>query len=182
MLENLARELIGLYREDLADYGELLDKMWEYELFLEGKTDSPKGERDESPSLQLLSRMDENFEKELFSFSTCREEIFTRLRDRKAETDKIENLISQETGIPFETSRLKPVLNQSLYEELQLLVGELKQRMGAVLQKDEVIIPRLRMELEAVKLELHRFQGAKRTKNAYEKTVQREARFIDKTK
>ncbi|RNC29572.1 MAG: hypothetical protein AWM53_00570 [Candidatus Dichloromethanomonas elyunquensis] len=182
MLEELTLELMGLYRQDLRDYREILDRMTDYQLFLEKRENGNRTKKDESPSSLLLAKIDDDFEKELLEFSVCREDIFNRLQDRKRKSDEIRGFISQETGIAFDVSGLKAYLNEPLHQEFLGLTASLQNEMTEVLKKDEVILPRLKMELQSIKVELHRIQGAKRTKNAYENPGQRESRFIDKTK
>lgn len=206
MLDKLSQDLIQAYREDIIDYAELLNKIKEYKLFLENhteivtvcksavandKTNPDKGtgqdnmdncQKEEGPSGSQLLKKDTGFEEELKRFSLFRQEIYNRLRDRADKTVQIQALISRETGVPFEVSGLGSYFSSECYKELQELNDVLRVKMNEVLSLDEEIIPRLKMELESVKLELHRLQGAKKTKNAYEYSGPKEARFIDKTK
>jgi len=54
--------------------------------------------------------------------------------------------------------------------------------MQEILGLDEMIIPKLNLELNAIKLELNRLQNARIIKNTYDHRDRREARFIDKKK
>jgi len=185
MLDKLSQDLIQAYREDLIDYAELLDKIKEYKLFLEKYSEVvavDNYQKEKGPSGIRLLEKDTGFEEELKRFSLFRQEIYNRLRDRADKTAQIQALISKETGVPFEVSGLGSYFSSERYKELQELNDTLRVKMIEVLSLDEEIIPRLTMELESVKLELHRLQGAKKTKNAYGNSGPKEARFIDKSK
>lgn len=140
-------------------------------------------ERDESPTSISSLKVDESFEQQLTRISTVRDEIFKRLQERAKTATELQKMVCAQTESPsFQASALKPYLQPVLYKEITFLTESVHTKMTEVLKMDERIIPRIKMELEAVKLELHRIQGAKKMKNAYESQVQREARFIDKTK
>lgn len=177
MLEQTITKLIALYREDLIDYQELLGKMSGFKDFLEncrekdgedapGINQNYNSEKDISPNAAVSINFEDNLEQELTSFSLYRETIFNRLKERAFHTNELKSAIAEE----------------EITDQLKYLARDVSDKMSEVLKLDEQIIPRLKMELESVKLELHRLQGAKRTKNAYENQGQREARFIDKTK
>lgn len=144
------------------------------------KSDS---ERDESPTSISSLKVDEGFEQQSTRVSAVREKIFKRLQERAHAATELQQMVCARTeSLSFRASALKPYLQPALYKEITFVTESVNTKMTEVLKMDERIIPRIKMELEAVKLELHRLQGAKKMKNAYESQVQREARFIDKTK
>lgn len=187
MLRNLLQDLQVLYRENLLDYEELLEEMSNFKNKLEdnGTFNSKNDltEKDESPS-HLSSLKDEpNLEQELNKFSALRDVLFKRLWARSEKVKGLQQRISIELGVSFfQVADLRPYLEEAAYKDLLFLTENLNTKMKEVLQIDAYLIPRLKMELEAVKLELHRIQGARKTKNAYEHQGQPEARFIDKIK
>jgi hypothetical protein len=187
MLKNLIQDLNAVYRENLLDYEELLEEMGYFKNKLSGdRTQNNINnvfDRDESPSRTSPLKIEQSFEHELIRFSALRDVLFKKLRGRSEKINELQKRIGVELGsTSFQVADLKPHLEETAYNELLFLIEALNTKMNEVLQLDDYIIPRLKMELEAVKLELHRIQGAKRTKNAYENQGQREARFIDKIK
>jgi hypothetical protein len=183
MREKLTLALIGLYRENLGDYDQLLEKIEKYQQYLESQDKHTDRSIPQARGLDPQRfEAEAIFEKELAAFADFRDQVFRRLRERASKVMKIQELISRETGIPFAISSLRPYLAGALYQELSLLAETAGSKLKQILQMDEKIISSLKMELEAVKLELHRIQGAQKTKNAYGSQGNREARFIDKTK
>lgn len=174
MMESRIRKLAEYYREDLRDYEIILAKMQAFESFLESQ-----------PGTGEIAKMDgeQVFEQELAAFVILREETYRRLQERSLQAGEIQKAICSEAGLAkFQVSGLRPYLSAELDQELGRLTDEIKQKMNEILKIDNRLIPRLRMELEAVKLELHRLQGAQKTKNAYGSPGSKEARFIDKSK
>lgn len=175
MLEKLVQDLSVQYQEDLKDYEELLGKMRGFQSFLHSHEIS-SNRREEEQTL------DNSLEKELTDFSSYRESVFHRLRDRAVKTAALQSEISLITELPFEGFNLKSFLNEAVHSRLSFLAENVRKKMKEVLELDQQILPRLEMELEAVKLEIHRLQDARRTKNAYGNHALKEARFIDKSK
>jgi len=191
MLEDWTKKLIAFYRQDLQDYEELLKGMQEYRACLETQNlhQQNRTEIDHIKNFQTREmpntepqQSGDGFEQALTQFSVFREEMYQRLRNRAEHTKKIQRLISDQTASAFEAAALQPYLGETLLKELADLTDRVKSKMSAVLEMDALIIPKLKMELESVKLELHRLQGAQKTKNAYQNSSSREARFIDKSK
>lgn len=199
MLEEIVALLIKNYRCDLQDYQALLQEMRKFDIFWEErfgeeniKKNSTEGSRNpeeikekikkEKSPILLLSRLDEGFENRLKVFTELREELFQRLRERAEESLQIKVLICSATGEePFQAFRLKPYLNTDRYKELINLTESLAQVMGSILEMDQRIIQRLKDDLELVKSEIHRIEGVKKTRKAYETKAVKEARFIDRT-
>ena len=130
----------------------------------------------------LLSRLDEGFENRLKVLTDSRNNIFKLLRDRADKSVELKVLICSATEEEtFEASRLKTYLKADQYEELIKLTESLEQVMAAILEMDQKIIQRLKEDLELVKSEIHRIEGVKKTRKAYERKSVREARFIDRT-
>jgi hypothetical protein len=171
MLEEYVQNLIALYQKDLEDYQELLQKMQAYHNFL-----NSTGDTEEDRDI---------FQQKLEQFAAYRGQIFENLQQRAKQAKELEAEISAQLaqlGTSLEIRTLETHLPATLYSELLNLAELLRQQMAAVLALDEKIIPLLNQELNVIKAELHRLQGSKKTKNVYEQTGQREARFIDKIK
>lgn len=183
MLDKVIEGIIQSYSHDIEDYENILEKMNEFNSFLDREKNTIDLLKQEKSPTHLPSRLDGNFEQKLTQFTKDREEIFRRLKLRTERLTALQSEVRRETGgLPFDPTNLKSFLSESRYKELVFITENLKQIMNTVLEMDDQIIPRLKQELEAVKEELHRIQGAKKTRNAYQGGSQREARFIDKTK
>jgi hypothetical protein len=116
-----------------------------------------------------------------------REILFEQLRKRalyKAEIQKEACLKIGKTS--FQVNDFKPCLDEIEYIELSNLTEMLGKHMVQLREMDNRMIQRLKIELESVKLEIHRMDGAKKTKNAYAPQRyyqwQNETRFIDQEK
>ncbi|HHV65635.1 MAG TPA: hypothetical protein GXX46_11315 [Peptococcaceae bacterium] len=189
MPEKLIRELMLFYRDDLRDLEELRVKMNEFRDFLNQPMDRTEKlancdpEHDQSPKGDLPLKINDDWAQEFTKYTAWRSECYQKLQERaKLELElqtKVCNLIGK---LPFQAVTLQPYLEEGLYQEFIGLSKALRAKMAEVLALDDVILPKLQMELEGIKLELHRLQNAQRTKNAYENLGPREARFIDKTK
>lgn len=77
-----------------------------------------------------------------------------------------------------------PNLNLSGDEQKKIdqLTNSLKTVMEEIVKQDELISNKLSMDLERIKLELHRWQSFKRLKNTYRGPITSEARFVDKNR
>ncbi|MDJ0306010.1 hypothetical protein [Dehalobacter sp.] len=169
MLEKLVKDLTELYTEDFLDYQELLRKMNTFRSFLD--------------NMEMKERLDERLEQALSAFSAYRDESFVRFRERAVKSQTIQEKICSETGNgTFGLLALQPRISKLSYEALLAAGQSLQRHRQEVLELDRIIIPRLQMELEAVKLELHRFQNVLTTRNAYHQKGTAEARFINKLK
>jgi len=62
------------------------------------------------------------------------------------------------------------------------ITNSIRTVMEEIVKQDEVISTNLGMDLEKIKLELHRWQSLRRVKDNYKGSFVREARFIDKNK
>lgn len=174
MLRDWTQALIEVYQEDLQDYEELLAEMNSYDTFLaEGRKALEEHEE--------IAEAD-SFEQRVTEFSDFRERKYQGLKERAVKTQALKKLISDQVGLPFDLPRLQPYIEEVLYQQLEQLTEMVTKKMAEVLALDALIIPKLKMELEKVKLEIHRLQGGKTTKKAYGNPLQTEARFIDKTK
>ncbi|MGI6450275.1 MAG: hypothetical protein ACOX3R_08285 [Desulfitobacteriia bacterium] len=112
-------------------------------------------------------KINDNWAQEFTKYTAWRSECYQNLQER-AERElemqtKVCNLIGKQ---PFQAATLKPYLEERLYQEFISLSEALRAKMAEVLALDDLILPKLQMELEGVKLELHRLQNAQRTKNA----------------
>jgi len=165
LVPKLVQNLIELYKQDVEDYGRLLEKMKSFHGFLE---------------LGVEKKQNENLEKVLQEFCDFRNNCFQSLQQRAQQAAKIKSHLTSETGPAFKIIGLKPYLPEESFLELVELSEDLPQKMKQVLELDKLIIPKLQRELETVKEELNRLQNARKTKNIYRPKDLKEARFIDR--
>lgn len=201
MPRQMVEALVNNYRRDLKDYEELLKDVRAFAKVLEEEVrKSPKEKRDSmleagntlEPGQEenkagneegATNRVPAGFEEELINFTKRREKIFARLYQRAQESAEIQKKACTVLGISsFSAENIKPHLPEVLVEEIRHFSDSLGKVIKEVLNWDERLIKQLRMELEYVKLELHRIRGAEKSRNIYESREFKEARFIDKFK
>jgi len=180
MLEEYVKSLVSLYQKDLEDYRELLQRMKDYYSFLSSTENAEAAKIADGTEDSEDSR--DIFQQKLEQFATYRKQIFHNLQQRAKQAQELETKITALLGTGSDILALEPYLPASLYSELITLAERLGRQMAEILELDEKIIPLLNQELKAIKSELHRIQGLQKTRNAYEPSGQREARFIDKIK
>lgn len=172
MLEKLLADLHQAYVNNSEILQELSNKTKEFEVLTSLNTN------DQEPGKQ-----DNELENLLSDFVQFRTKLFQKLKEEADRAAELQNQICLLIGCnSFTLNALKPNLSAKQFQEFSQLTKSLMKELKKVLELDKLIIPSIEKEMEGVKLELHRLQGAKKTKNAYENQGQREARFIDKTK
>ncbi len=177
MLAELAGYIISIYQQNLQDYRKIVVAMQEFGICLDDY------DKDKSPNSNLLIPESDDLAQKLEEFSAYRGDIIASIRERESIASELQSMICKETGIAsFDAVYLNPHLDETMLNEIRYLTEAIKGEINQILTMDKSIIPRLKMEVETVKLELHRLQSAKKTKNIYENQGSIEARFIDKKK
>lgn len=167
MLGKLVTDLLQEYSHNLAILQELSRMTKDFEMTLETSEQDHEWDND----------------KILADFVDRRTELFLRLKMGSERVFELQKEICRLADISsFELNALKARLSQGQYEQGSVLTSALLHELSIVLELDSVILPRIEQELQGVKGELYRLQGAKVTKNAYQNQASREARFIDKNK
>ncbi|UWG98313.1 hypothetical protein LPY66_05785 [Dehalobacter sp. DCM] len=175
MVQEHILTLIGIYTEDCLDYQELLKKMQSFRSFLD--------------SSEQPSQWNDELEQKMSVFCADRDAFFIKFRERAELAKHIQNMIwadmnsaaAPETHA-FDIRQLQPYVNQAVYDHLLAASQELRKYRQEVLELDSIIIPRLEIALESIKLELHRMLNTQTTRNLYQQKGTIEARFIDKLK
>ena len=173
--------LIESYSQELEEYSELKLTMQEFSILVEENLKNEKEEK--SPIVDYEAGLNERFEKKIHEFCEYREKKFESLRQRADKGKYLLLQASSELGLDFcEITGFEPHLNENTYNKLILITNSLRNKMAEILEMDKNIIRKLTEELEKIRLEIHRMEGVKRTRNAYENKGSRDARFIDSTK
>lgn len=181
MPQLLLEQLAELYQQDYQDLEALLEDLQKLETTLAEEIAGSAQEKRE----QSLKDQGNVLEEILVQFTEQRNSKFQLVQQRAAEAEAIQDKICRSLKInefTAENLRRCDALSLSEIEELSDLHQKVRASMQKVLEMDEKVIQQLRIELEAVKLELHRLQGANKSKSAYQGQGYKEARFIDKTK
>ena len=191
MIGQLLKSLLEIFRQDIQDYTEMKYKMREFSSFLfETAKVSPdnkvgkeiKGEKSPIKGISLESGL-EQYDQTVQEFSTYRQEIFNRLKQRADRANDIQVRACSEIGEElFQLSKFKPFVEETLYNELSSLTEELRAEMAEILEMDKVILKKLQTELNVLRLEVHRIEGVKKTRTAYENKANTDALFIDRKK
>lgn len=159
------QELLDNYHEDVQDYEKLLKLMNQFEKVIDDEQNKDKNtilSQEHDPSADNIIIVEA-----LKDFSAQREEWFAKIMDRKIKTDEL--LL----GVNKDDENFKELF--VIAEQLSVLTKE-------IIESDERIIPKLKIELEFVKLELKRLRSSKNAINIYAKKNVAEPRFIDKIK
>lgn len=121
---------------------------------------------------------------QLFAYQFSREtgaediNIFTQQREQQfANLQKCQLLIAQ-----IWEDNQNENLSEDEQKTLAKITNSLKTVMEEIIKQDELIRENFGMDLERIKLELHRWQSLSRVKNTYKGSTASEARFIDKNK
>jgi hypothetical protein len=165
MSELHIQELLDNYHEDVQDYEKLLKLMNEFEKVIDDEQNKDKNnilseEHDPSADNKMIVEA-------LKDFSAQREEWFAKIMDRKKITDNLVKTIDK---------------NDQNYNKLFAISEQLSAFTKEIIESDERIIAKLKIELEFVKLELKRLGSSKKVINVYAKKNVAEPRFIDKIK
>lgn len=112
-----------------------------------------------------------------------RERRISDLQKKEVESTSLCTAVCQELGLSeFTLDNLSTKISMNLFNALSAVMTDTKKVIEEIQGIDTRLNQTLKMELEATKLELHRFQKAQRLQHAYQTEHEREARFIDKTK
>jgi hypothetical protein len=115
-----------------------------------------------------------------FSQETGAEDVnnFTQQREQHfAKLQECQLLITQ-----ISKNEQNGSLSEEEQEKLDRTTNSIKTCMEKIVEQDELISTSFGMDLERIKLELHRWQRLRRVKDTYRGSTAREARFIDKNK
>ncbi len=181
MLERIITLLLESYRQDLEDYDELMLKMQEFNILLEENEKNKKKEK--SPIQNLASRLDESFEQSLQGFCGYREKTFKNLQQRADREKNIQLQACSEIGIDiFEIVSFDKYISENLSKELTFVIDSLRTKMAYILELDNDILQKLTEQLNELRLEIHRIEGVKKTRNAYGNKPYKDSLYIDRTK
>lgn len=181
MVEKIVKALIDSYRQDLEYYDELKHKMQKFNNLLEEKEKNKKKEK--SPIQDWVSRMDESFEQSLQEFCSYREKTFKTLQQSAKSEKNLQLQACRELGISsFEIASFKKHLSENVFNQISLVADSLKEKMAYILEMDNNILHKLNEQLDGLRSEIHRMEGVKKTRNAYENKPYRDALYIDRSK
>ena len=155
------QRIIDHYKDMLVDYYELLEVTQSFE----------QGTKESS---QVKDEM---------GFVQERERRIQDLKQKEANSVSLRAVVCQELELSELTlNNLRTKISGDLFNALSAVMTDTKKVIEEIQGIDTRLNQTLKMELEATKLELHRFQKAQRIHHAYQTENEREARFIDKTK
>jgi len=155
------QRIIDHYKDMLVDYYELLEVTQSFE----------QGTKESS---QVKDEM---------GFVQERERRIQDLKQKEANSVSLRAVVCQELELSeFTLNNLRTKISGDLFNALSAVMTDTKKVIEEIQGIDIRLNQTLKMELEATKLELHRFQKAQRIHHAYQTENEREARFIDKTK
>ncbi len=181
MVGEIIRLLLDSYRLNLKDYEELELKMQKFNALLEQNEKNKK--REKSPIQDWASKLDESFEQSLLEFCSYREKIFNNLQQRADKEKSLQLQACSELGIDnFELESLKAYVSATLANELSHVTDLLNRKMAYILGIDNDILRKLTEQLEELRLEIHRIEGVKKTRNAYGNKPYKDAIYIDRSK
>lgn len=181
MVEKIIILLLESYRQNLEDYDELKLKMQEFNILLKENEKNKKKEK--SPIQDWASRVDERFERNLLEFCSYREDTFKTLQQRADREKNLQMQACSEIGIDaFEIGSLDTYVSETLSKELALVTDSLREKIAYILGMDNDILHKLTEQLEELRLEIHRIEGVKKTRNAYGNKPNRDALYIDHSK
>ena len=121
--------------------------------------------------------------KDVMGFVRERERCIQGLKQKETNSVSLQAVICQELELSeFTLINLRTKISGQLFNVLSTVMTDTKKVLQEIQEIDIRLDETLKMELEATKLELHRFQNAQRLHHAYQTENEREARFIDKTK
>jgi len=119
----------------------------------------------------------------VIEFEQERERRITALKQKEAKSITLRAVVCQELGLTeFTLNNLSAKISEDSLNTLSEVIGKSKRVIKEIQEIDTRLHQTMQMEMEAAKLELHRFQSANRLHHAYQAENVREARFIDKTK
>lgn len=161
--ELLSRIMITL-EEDLADYARLIEltKMLK---------ENTNGEYQENASIENDPRFKQRDDR--FHGLVIRAEKLQIMQDEFCRHLNIE---------AFSLKNLEEKISSIDFELLSKIMSQLSTSMAVLLELNAELKHILEPELEGTKLEIHRLQGGRRLRQAYEVQDVSEARFIDKKK
>lgn len=120
---------------------------------------------------------------DVMEFVKERELRIVALNQKEAESINLRAVVCQALGLSeFTLINLSTKISEDSLKALSEVIGESKRIIEEIQEIDNRLSQTMQMELEATKLELHRFQSANRLHHAYQTENAREARFIDKKK
>ncbi|KUO65601.1 MAG: hypothetical protein APF84_14875 [Gracilibacter sp. BRH_c7a] len=181
MVAKLIAALIESYHLDIVDYNQLKLKMQEFFILLEQNEKNKK--REKSPIQDYASELADRYEQSLREFCSYREKTFEKLQKRAYEEKKVQNQACYAIGIDsFEIDCFKMYLSENVYNELISVTDLLREKMAYILVMDKDLIHKLSQNLEELKLDIHRMESVKKTRNAYSNKVNYEAIYIDRSK
>jgi len=155
------RKIIEHYKDMLVNYYELLKVIQSFEL-----------------ETKEISRV-----KDIMGFVQERERRIQGLKQKEVNSANLRAVICQELELSeFTLINLRTKISEQLFNVLSTVMTDTKKVLQEIQEIDTRLNETLKMELEATKLELHRFQNAQRLHHAYQTENEREARFIDKNK
>jgi len=185
--------LLGNYQQDLQIYQEILLETEKIETrltegaaqrlgssgsvsFQEGGA-APAPDSDSDPEIEGLDEVDD-----IERFVSWRQEKLQDISQRRTEVAEDRDAVCKE----LETDNLDEEVIQRAYPELldpwRRTMADLQENAVQVLVRDEKIFKQINMEMEFMKLEMHRMQDVKRSRKAYNPQIMEEAKFIDKNR
>ncbi|MCL1917712.1 MAG: hypothetical protein FWG14_05285 [Peptococcaceae bacterium] len=142
----------------------------------------PQGPSQDSDHGSGVSRGDDQEMDDMELFVSWRQEKLQDISRRRGEMANIRKDICDELG----TDNLDEDVIQRVYPELldpwQRTMADIQEKGDRVLARDEKIFQHLKMDMEFMKLEMHRVQDVKKSRQIYHPQIMGEARFIDKNR
>lgn len=159
MINNIIEELISNYEDDKKDYTELcsLNKVYCEQLNKEYK------------------------DSELEKYVAQRNAIFEKLKKRALQSEELRTIIAKQSGLDYFAID-RSVLSKPSCDLLEKSIERLRKIISEVARLDKVVSEKLSIELDGVKVNLKRLQGALHVHDLYNTKPLREAKFIDKNR
>jgi len=112
-----------------------------------------------------------------------REQRIHDVKQKEVNSVSLRAVICQEFELSeFTLNKLRTKISGELWNALSAVMTDTQKVIEEIQGIDTRLNQTLEMELEATKLELHRFQNVQRLHHAYQPENERDARFIDKIK
>ena len=119
---------------------------------------------------------------DVMGFIQERERHIATLEQKEAESIPLRAVVCQVLGLSeFTLDDLNTKIPKDSLYALSQVIDESKKVIEEIQEIDIRLSQTINIEMEATKLELHRFQSANRLHHAYQTENEHEAHFIDKT-
>ncbi|MDR2736467.1 MAG: hypothetical protein LBB49_02770 [Gracilibacteraceae bacterium] len=128
------------------------------------------------------TRTDEQEVDDVEALLAWRQERLQDISRRRVDSDADQQAIREELGVEELDAAAIRRVSPELVEPWQSMIAEMKKIDELIRGGDEMLIKKVNMEIEYMKLEMHRVQKIKKSRKVYQPLNRDEALFVDKNR